>query len=286
MPFGGDNAGPRRERAPKLTTRSSALRIVPLERATGHLGARIACPMRQRMPGRLRRIATEEARPMRTTGLGPMRRRGFVLLVAGLLAYRSSRHRCWRRRHRTRLRPAPVAPAQPPSDPYADPTRAPGAEPLDEGDDPAEEIQKRDDAYITSRTAGDVPLSVQAAGRARALAMKAAKGLGKTQAADLAGHLQHGPGPRSARTRSSRSIAETTRSTRCPAASAPWRSGRATAQKILGAAQGGIWTYDEGDGRLDRPHGRSANALDRRHRHRAVERLDRLRRDRRGQPVG
>ena len=195
---------------------------------------------------RLRASATEEARPMRT-GFGPMQRRGFVLLVAGLLVlsqFPSSLLAA------TPSNPPPatvLAPAQPPSDPSADPTRAPGAEPLDEGDDPAEEIQKRDDAYITSRTAGDVPFSVQAAGRARAIAMKAAKGLGKTQppispVTFNSAWNEISPNP----------IVQVNRGDNTFYAV----SGRVSAlairpsngQKILGGAQGGIWTYDETSG--------------------------------------
>jgi uncharacterized repeat protein (TIGR01451 family) len=141
----------------------------------------------------------------------------------------------------------PVAQVQPPSDPNADPTWVQGTDPLDEGDDPAEEIQKRDDAYITARTAGDVPLSVQAAGRARALAKKAAKSLGKT-AAPISPVTFNSPWTEI----SPNPIVQQNRGDSTFYAV----SGRVSAlairpsngQKILGAAQGGIWTYDETSG--------------------------------------
>ena len=188
---------------------------------------------------------------MRTTGLSPLRRRGFVLLVAGLLAlsqFPASLLAATPSNEPATVVSAPVLPPPtPPGDPTADPTRAPGAEPLDEGDDPEEELQKRDDAYITARTAGDVPLSVQAAGRARALAKKAAKNLGKTHppispATFNGAWSEISPNP----------IVQVNRGDDTFYAV----SGRVSAlairpsngQKILGAAQGGIWTYDEATG--------------------------------------
>ena len=185
---------------------------------------------------------------MRMTGFGPMRRRGFVLLVAGLLVlsqFPSSLLAA------TPSNPPPattLAPAQPPSDPSADPTRAPGAQPLDEGDDPAEEIQKRDDAYITSRTAGDVPL-LRPGGRARP---GAGQGRRPRASARRSRRSRRSPstrpGTRSARTRSSRWLAATMRSTPSRAGVSALAIRPSNGQKILGAAQGGIWTYDETSG--------------------------------------
>lgn len=185
---------------------------------------------------------------MRTTGLSPLRRRGFVLLVAGLLALSQFPAALLAATPPDpTATPAPVVQVQPPSDPYADPTRAPGAQPLEEGDDLEEQLQKRDDAFITARTAGDVQLSVQAAGRARALARKAAKGLGKTLSPISPVTFNNAwseisPNP----------IVQVNRGDNTFYAV----SGRVSAlairpsngQKILGAAQGGIWTYDEETG--------------------------------------
>ena len=94
-------------------------------------------------------------------------------------------------------------------------------------------------------------------------------------------------GRRSARTRSSQAL-------RSPGQRFGAMSGRIGAlairpsngQFILGAAQGGIWLYDGADGHVVAEDDRPDDAGDRRARDRAVERRDRLRRHRRGRPLG
>jgi uncharacterized repeat protein (TIGR01451 family) len=184
---------------------------------------------------------------MRTPGFGLLRRRGLVLAFAVTLVLSQFPSSLLAAQPSAEPTPAATAPALPPDDPSADPIWVPGTAPLDTGDDPAEEIQKRDDAYITSRTAGDVPLSVLSAGRARALAKKAAKGLNKTQP-PVSPVTFSGPWTEI----SPNPIVQITRGS----LSAYAVSGRVSAlairpsngQKILGAAQGGIWTYDEATG--------------------------------------
>jgi hypothetical protein len=86
------------------------------------------------------------------------------------------------------LFPAAMVAAEPPQpptqvghDPEVTPARArPSRIRLDGGTTRLEEqLLKRDDAFITARTAGDNPLSDVSAGRARAIAHKAAKALKK-----------------------------------------------------------------------------------------------------------
>jgi uncharacterized repeat protein (TIGR01451 family) len=132
----------------------------------------------------------------------------------------------------------------PAGDPEVLPYLQPGRAPLDEGDDPAEELLKQNDAMVTRRTAGDHRLSIGQAGLARDAAHQAAKKLKKTLAAVspptfASPWKEISPNP----------IVQITRgSGRAYAV-----SGRVSAlairpsngQKILGGAQGGIWTYDE-----------------------------------------
>lgn len=132
-------------------------------------------------------------------------------------------------------------------DPNADPVFTPGTLPLDTGDDQDEQVLKRDDAFITRRTAGDVPLSIIAAGRARSLAHQQGRALRKTRP-PISPPTFTGPWTEI----SPNPIIQITRGSNTAYAV----SGRVSAlairpsngQKILGAAQGGIWTYDEASG--------------------------------------
>jgi uncharacterized repeat protein (TIGR01451 family) len=132
----------------------------------------------------------------------------------------------------------------PTGDPEVLPFLQPGRDPLDEGDDQDEELLKQDDATITRRTAGDVHLSIDQAGRARGAAHDAGKHLKNLAPAApptfTSAWTEISPNP----------IVQITRGS----GSAYAVAGRVSAlairpsngQKILGAAQGGIWTYDEG----------------------------------------
>ena len=134
----------------------------------------------------------------------------------------------------------------PTGDPEVTPYLQPGRDPLDEGDDQDEELLKADDAVITSRTAGDVRLSIEQAGADRAAAHDAGKHLVKAKPISpptfTGAWSEISPNP----------IVQISRGT--PIFEAV--SGRVSAlairpsdgRKILGAAQGGIWTYDEGNG--------------------------------------
>ena len=110
-----------------------------------------------------------------------------------------------------------------------------------------EQLLKRDDAFITARTAGDSPLSVATAGRQRSLAVAAANALKKAgppqgPATFNGAWAEISPDP----------IVQVNRGS----ASFYAVSGRigglairpSNGQKILGGAQGGIWTYDEATG--------------------------------------
>ena len=67
----------------------------------------------------------------------------------------------------------------PPGDPEVRPYLQPGRRPLESGDDADEQALKRNDAFISRRTAGDVRLTVKQAGKGRAIATRAAKHLKK-----------------------------------------------------------------------------------------------------------
>ena len=134
----------------------------------------------------------------------------------------------------------------PTGDPEVNPYLQPGRDPLDEGDDEDEELLKADDAVITRRTAGDVHLSIDQAGQARAAAHDAGKHLKKRRRISpttfTSPWTEISPNPIVQITRGSGSFYAV--------------AGRVSAlairpsngQKILGAAQGGIWTYDEATG--------------------------------------
>ena len=131
----------------------------------------------------------------------------------------------------------------PTGDPEINPYLQPGRDPLDEGDDPDEELLKADDAVITRRTAGDVRLSIDQAGQDRAAAHEAGRHLLRRAPISpptfTGAWTEISPNP----------IVQITRGS----GSAYAVSGRVSALairpsnglKILGAAQGGIWTYDE-----------------------------------------
>lgn len=175
---------------------------------------------------------------MRRSGNGLGRRRSAVLLLVAALVLSAM--------------PATVVARQPAGGPLSvvptgnpevNPYLQPGRQPLDSGDDPAELAAKRDDAFITRRTAGDVRLTVDQAGQDRAAAQGASKllkRLAPTSPPTFTGPLTpNGPNPIVQVTRGSSSFYAV--------------SGRVSALairpsnglKILGAAHGGIWTYDE-----------------------------------------
>ena len=134
----------------------------------------------------------------------------------------------------------------PTGDPEVTPYLQPGRDPLDEGDDEDEELLKADDAVITRRTAGDVHLSIDQAGHDRAAAHDAGKHLVKSAPISpptfTGNWTEISPNP----------IVQITRGS----GSAYAVAGRVSALairpsnglKILGGAQGGIWTYDEATG--------------------------------------
>jgi uncharacterized repeat protein (TIGR01451 family) len=135
----------------------------------------------------------------------------------------------------------------PTGNPEVSPYLQPGRAPLDQGDDPAEELLKQNDAMVSRRTAGDHRLTITQAGQARAAAAKAGKKLKKTIAnvspTTFAGAwTEISPNP----------IVQVTRGTGSFYAVAGRVSALAirpsNGQKILGGAQGGIWTYDEATG--------------------------------------
>jgi uncharacterized repeat protein (TIGR01451 family) len=136
----------------------------------------------------------------------------------------------------------------PTGDPEVIPIRVPGREPLEgKEEDEDEFLLKQDDAQITRRTAGNVRLSIDQAGQHRGNAVKAAKALKKTKPpisplTFTAPWTEISPNP----------IVQINRGS----STAYAVSGRVSALairpsnglKILGAAQGGIWTFDEATG--------------------------------------
>ena len=134
----------------------------------------------------------------------------------------------------------------PTGDPEVKPYLQPGRQPLDAGDDREEELLKQDDAQITRRTAGDVRLSIDQVAGARDSAHNAGKHLKKLPPSGpptfTSAWSEISPDPIVQITRGSGSFYAV--------------SGRVSAlairpsngQKILGGAQGGIWTYDEATG--------------------------------------
>ncbi len=125
------------------------------------------------------------------------------------------------------------------------PTLVPGAQPLEQNDDLEAQLLLQDQAFIASRTAGDSQLTVEQAGALRAAAADAAKGLKNTPAAGpttFSGAWSAiGPNP----------IVQVQRSDGAQAA-VSGRVGALAIRKdgtfILGAAQGGIWTFDPSAG--------------------------------------
>ena len=138
----------------------------------------------------------------------------------------------------------------PTGDPEVHPYLQPGRAPLDAGDDQNEELLKQNDATITRRTAGDIQLSVGDAAKARGAAHDVGKHLGRVWPAARAispvtfnsPWTEISPNP----------IVQVARGDGAFYAV----SGRVSALairpsnglKILGGAQGGIWTYDETNG--------------------------------------
>ncbi|MEP6638173.1 MAG: hypothetical protein ABJC39_02390 [Chloroflexota bacterium] len=179
---------------------------------------------------------------MRRPAKGLARQRGLVLAFSAALVF--SLFPASMFAHAPEGGPLNVPPT---GDPEVSPYLQPGRAPLDAGDDPEEELLKQNDAMVTRRTAGDKRLSVSQAGLARDAAHRAGKKLRKTLAAvsptTFAGSWSEiSPNPIVQVTRGSGSFYAV--------------SGRVSAlairpsngQKILGGAQGGIWTYDEGTG--------------------------------------
>jgi uncharacterized repeat protein (TIGR01451 family) len=136
--------------------------------------------------------------------------------------------------------PGLAYPAQPAGDGDT-PTLRPGAQPLEQDDELEAQLLLRDQAFIAGRTAGDSPLSVEQAGALRAAAANAAKQLksapppGPTTFSGTWSAM--GPNP----------IVQIARSDNT-AMAVSGRIGalavRKNGQFILGAAQGGIWTYN------------------------------------------
>ena len=179
---------------------------------------------------------------MRRPAPGFARRRGIVLAFTAALVFSQV--------------PAALLAAQPPApqtqpvagDPEVTPSRArptrirlPGGLTRDE-----EQALKRDDAFITRRTAGDVPLPVDVAGQEQGEAQNEGKALKNAKPKPpispptfTGAWTEISPNP----------IVQVTRGSNTFYAV----SGRVSAlairpsngQKILGGAQGGIWTYDE-----------------------------------------
>jgi uncharacterized repeat protein (TIGR01451 family) len=126
------------------------------------------------------------------------------------------------------------------------PTLRPGAEPKELDDENEARLLQLDQAFIASRTAGDQPLSVQAAGALRAAAVNAAKQL---KSAPPAGPTTFnapwaaiGPDPIQQIARSDGALVPV--SGRIGALAI-----RKNGQFILGAAQGGIWLFDTTTGK-------------------------------------
>ena len=135
----------------------------------------------------------------------------------------------------------------PPSgNPEVNPYLQPGRQPLDAGDDPEEELLKQDDAQITRRTAGDVRLTIDQVAGARGAAHEAGKHLKKRPPSGpptfTSAWTEISPDPIVQITRGSGSFYAV--SGRISALAIRPSNGL----KILGGAQGGIWTYDEATG--------------------------------------
>jgi hypothetical protein len=172
---------------------------------------------------------------------GSARRRGVVLLVVAAFM--------------TSLLPSVVVGREPPPwhnvgthDPEVTPWRArrtkiPGLPGMTTRAE--EQALKRDDAFITARTAGDQRLSVVGAGRLHAKAVKAAKAM-KKPTPPISPITYMGPWTEI----SPNPIVQVTRGSNTFYAVSGRIGGLAfrpsTGLKILGGAQGGIWTYDEG----------------------------------------
>jgi len=137
--------------------------------------------------------------------------------------------------------PGLAYPAVPPAGDGETPTLRPGAQPLEQDDELEAMLLARDQAFIAGRLAGDTQLSVEQAGALRAAAHDAAQQLKNAPTPGPTtfnnGWTAVGPNP----------IVQNGRSDGAFEA----MSGRIGAlairkdgQFILGAAQGGIWTYN------------------------------------------
>ena len=179
---------------------------------------------------------------MRRPVHGFARQRGLVLAFSAALMFSLFPAAIFA--HAPQGGPATVPPT---GDPESLPYLQPGRTPLDAGDDPDEELLKQNDAMVSRRTAGDIKLSVSQAGQARNAAQQAAKKLHPTLA-NVSPPTYIGPWTEI----SPNPIVQVTRGTNSFYAVAGRVSALAirpsNGQKILGGAQGGIWTYDEGTG--------------------------------------
>lgn len=140
--------------------------------------------------------------------------------------------------------PGLAYPAQPAGDGDT-PTLRPGAQPLEQDDELEAQLLLRDQAFIAGRTAGDNQLSVEQAGAFRAAAADAAKLLKKAPPPGPttfnSAWSALGPNPIIQNGRSDGSFEAM--SGRIGALAI-----RKNGQFVLGAAQGGIWTYDSAAG--------------------------------------
>ena len=167
-----------------------------------------------------------------------------------------SRHGSWSRAAAIAiallLLPASVLGAQPPptgvSSDGDTPVLLPGTKPLEQEDQESTEfLLKRDDAFITRRTAGSSPISIADAAKDLRVAQRAAQQLRKATLPPAApptftgAWANIGPNPIVQITRGSGAFYAV--SGRVSALAI-----RSDGRKILGAAQGGIWTYDAGAG--------------------------------------
>jgi uncharacterized repeat protein (TIGR01451 family) len=129
------------------------------------------------------------------------------------------------------------------------PTLAAGAQTLTQDEEGEEALLQRDLAFMSSRTAGDIPLDNQQAGALRGEAARAAARLRKEgtptsgPATFTGAWTQIGPNPIVQVTRSSGTF--TAMSGRIGALAIRPSNG----QFILGGAQGGIWLYNTGTGK-------------------------------------
>jgi len=122
-------------------------------------------------------------------------------------------------------------------------TLRPDAQPLEQNDELEARLLLLDQAFIAGRTAGDSPISNENAGKLRAAAAEAARGIANAPAGASFNSPWSGLGPNP--------IVQVARSNNTFYA-VSGRIGalaiRQNGQFVLGAAQGGIWLYDSASG--------------------------------------